>query len=472
MRFRDLLGILIISITLPIFFFKLGQSSLVSFDEAWYADIARNILKSGDFINLRWNGKAYTDHPPAGFWLMAVSLKLFGINEFSARAAQAFSGFLTSVFLYFLGKKLFNTWVGLFAALALSSSPWFIFRARSGNLDTILTMFFVLSILLAIFATENKRFLIPFSISMTLLFLTKTAVPFTIIPVIAFTFWRSKEVTLKDLFTPFGIFLGFFGGWFLYQQIKDPGFFGHYFKIGLPGVTSSTSVQENLALMKVYLHNGIGKWFWPGIISLILGILTLRKGFLVLVVFAVSFFVPFLTSAKGHIWQLIPLHPFMILAFFGFLWIAGDTLSFRIEKMSNTFFGKSHIKEMVICLRKPLLTLSVLLIFLYFYVPQIRRNWYEFIDIPAFVSDEAILSNKAGEFEEKFYVDEDFVPTAIFYSGKNVQQIRDEELKGIFEKDEPFVLITHQWRLDGEEISEKEYEIIKTDRDKILVKRN
>jgi 4-amino-4-deoxy-L-arabinose transferase-like glycosyltransferase len=428
-------------------------------------------LKRGDIVNLWWNGKAFTDHPPAGFWFIAISYRLLGISDFSARAVQAFSGILTLVFVFFLGKKLFNRLTGVLAALALSSSPWFIYRARSGNLDAILTMFFVLTVLLALYASKNRKLLIAFILSLSLLFLTKTAAPFTIIPVILLIFWRSKHIKFKDLFLALGIFLGIFGGWFLYQVSKDAGFFRHYFKIGLPGVESATSYLDNLALMKEYLHNGIGKWFWPGIISIFLGVFTFQKRFFILFIFFISFFLPFLTSSKGHIWQLIPLHPFIILAFFGFMWVVGDRISLWIETVARKLIKKKSIRKFFVLSRKPIFVLSVLVIFLYFYVPQAKRNWFEFIDIPAFVSDEAILSREASKFKEKFYIDEDFGPSAVFYSEKNVKQIRNEELQGLFESDERFVLITHQWRLDGAEIPKKEYEIIKTDRDKLLIKR-
>ena len=36
---------------------------------------------------------------------------------------------------------------------------------------------------------------------------------------------------------------------------------------------------------------------------------------------------------------------------------------------------------------------------------QTRRSWYEFIDIPAFVSDEAILSKEAGKYPYNFYIE-------------------------------------------------------------------
>ena len=48
---------------LPLFFYKLGQSSLTSYDEAWYGSIAKQIIQNGDLINLNWNGLDYIDHP-------------------------------------------------------------------------------------------------------------------------------------------------------------------------------------------------------------------------------------------------------------------------------------------------------------------------------------------------------------------------------------------------------------------------
>src|SRR3989344_2144571 len=116
----DFLAIFLLLFLSPLFFYKLGQSSLISFDEAWYADIARNILKSGDTINLTWNGRSFNDHPPAGFWLTALSYLIFGASEFSARFSSALLGLSTLITTYFLGKKLFNRVIGFASAIALS----------------------------------------------------------------------------------------------------------------------------------------------------------------------------------------------------------------------------------------------------------------------------------------------------------------------------------------------------------------
>ena len=185
-------ALVLIVISLPFFFYKLGQSSLVSWDEAWYAEIAKNINKTGNLFELYFNGSKYYDHPPFGFWMIALSQKIFGINEFGARAASAIFAIIAVIFLYLLGKEFFSKKVGFFSALALSSAPWFVYRARSGNLDIFLTALFVVTIYLAFKVANNKKYLLVFSLSLAFLFLTKTMVPFTIIPALIIIFFRSS----------------------------------------------------------------------------------------------------------------------------------------------------------------------------------------------------------------------------------------------------------------------------------------
>src|SRR3989344_7129093 len=201
----DCFAVLLILLSFPLFFYKLGQSSLVSFDEAWYAGIAKNILIKGNPFTLEWNGTAFTDHPPLGFWLMAISFAAFGINEFSARFVQASLGLSTLIIVYFLGKELFNKTIGFISGIALASSPWFLFRARSGNLDAILTFFFILSLYLSVSSSRNKKYLTPLGLSLVFLFLTKSLIPFIILVPIWIIFWG--KVKLTDLKQPLVLFL-------------------------------------------------------------------------------------------------------------------------------------------------------------------------------------------------------------------------------------------------------------------------
>lgn len=442
----DAIFLITIIFLLPIFFFKLGQSSLDNWDEAWYGAIAKNIVRSGDLIHLSWNGAPFTDHPPAGFWLMAIPLKLFGVSEFWVRFTSAICGVLSLVSLYLLGKVLVNPLVGYVSSVALSSATWFLYRARSGNLDVILTFFFLLTLLLGIKSKDNKKLLLPFIFSLGILLLIKTAVPFTIIPALVIVFWGIKFKRVEWILMLL-LLTCLIGGYFGYMILTSPGFLAHYLNIGLPGVHPSGFNSDNLFLMKKYLHNGIGKWFWPGIFSIGVGLFLGKKSFLILSIFFLTFFTPFLFSTKGHIWHLIPLYPFMILSFFSVFYLVLNRL----------------LKNKVL--------VNMIIIFVAFYISfiQIRTSWLQFINIPAYISDEAILSREAGKYTETFYIDGDFGPTAHFYSEKVVKKIANEELREIFNKDKSFVLITGQWRLDKELILASKYRTLKKDRDRMLI---
>lgn len=429
--------ILLTFLTLPLFFYKLGQSSLVSFDEAWYGGVAQNIIKTGDFLNLTWNGNPYNDHPPAGFWLMAASIKIMGDSEFAVRFPAALLGFLSLIIIYFLGKELFGSRVvGFASALALSSSFWFLFRTRSGNLDVTLTFFFLLTLLLAL-----KKILLPWSVSLTLLFLTKTLVPFTIIPSLFVIFGR------KFPWKYFFLSVTLFSIWLILNMIKNTNFINHYLGIGLPGVDVKTNYLDNFTLIKDYLHSGIGKWFWPGILSIFLSLFLRQKRFLILTIFFITLFTPFVFSQKGHIWHLIPLYPILILSFLGFFLII-------LQKI----------------IKNKIITSGILLgVVIYVSIFQIQIAWRQFIDIPPFISDEAILSREASKFNEPLFIDGDFQQAAIYYAKKNVKKISRDELKALFKNENKFLMITHRWRLDEANINSDKYQVIKADRDKILI---
>lgn len=457
----DFLLILLLILLSPLFFYKLGQSSLISWDEAWYGEIARNILRTGDLFRLSWNGDPYTDHPPFGFWLIAISFKIFGISEFWARFPSAISGLISVLITYLIGKELFNKWVGIASAVALPSAFWFLYRARSGNLDIFLTLMFLLAFYFALKSLKKSVFFIPFFVSLTFLVLTKTLVPLTILPMLLILFSKInwKKINWTYFFIGFLFFISLISFWWLTEKNYKSDFVSRYFMIGLPGVKLDSNYLENLKLTKEYLHSGIGKWFWPGVLSIFLGLFLFQRRFLILSVFSISFLTPFIFSGKGHIWHLIPVYPFLLLSFFGIFSFLGEIFQryFKIESLYPY-------------LSKVVFTLGIIFISLFFSFQQLKRSFYEFINIPAFVSDEEILSTEASKIDMELYIDgSNFQPAAVFYSGKKVDQIWEGGLLPLFKDKKSFLLITHLWRLDKYNINPKSYKILKTDRDKILI---
>ena len=58
--------------------------------DAVQAQIARNMLESGDWVTARLNGIAYLEKSPLIYWIMAASYKVFGVHDWAARLPLAF----------------------------------------------------------------------------------------------------------------------------------------------------------------------------------------------------------------------------------------------------------------------------------------------------------------------------------------------------------------------------------------------
>ena len=75
----------------PLVLYGLGRPGLTDPDEGRNAEVAREMIASGDLVTPTLNGARYLDKPPAFFWAVAASLRLFGIDEWSARLPSALS---------------------------------------------------------------------------------------------------------------------------------------------------------------------------------------------------------------------------------------------------------------------------------------------------------------------------------------------------------------------------------------------
>jgi len=141
-------------------FTKLWQGYLGG-DEACYALLSRQILRTGDWLVL--HHPAYTDwknfyeHPPLYMWVTALNFKLFGLSDFNAKLFSAACGFGTVIITYFAGKKLVNHEYGYYAAFILLTTEYFIDYARKARLEVPLTFFIILSFLFLILTLKDKR---------------------------------------------------------------------------------------------------------------------------------------------------------------------------------------------------------------------------------------------------------------------------------------------------------------------------
>lgn len=114
--------------------------------DATQAQIARNMLNSGDFVTARLNGVPYLEKSPLKYWLIAGAYRLFGVHDWAARLPIALSAialcWLTSRF----GAWAFGETAGLWAGLVLSTSVGLFLFTRILLSDVILTFTITLAL--------------------------------------------------------------------------------------------------------------------------------------------------------------------------------------------------------------------------------------------------------------------------------------------------------------------------------------
>lgn len=125
---------------------RLDVGSLLDWDESIYAQVAREMIQSNDWINLQHGYKPYFEKPPLLMWSIAAGFKLFGVSEFWARFPSALSGILVVLTTYLIGRTIHGKRTGLLAGLILLSSFGFVYESRNGTTNMVLTLFVFLGI--------------------------------------------------------------------------------------------------------------------------------------------------------------------------------------------------------------------------------------------------------------------------------------------------------------------------------------
>lgn len=133
-----LFGSVILLLCGYLFFFRLGGMALTDPDETFYAQTAREMLDRGEWATPYLYGKPQFEKPILFYWLVELSFRIFGVNEFAARFPSAVFAFLGVIVMYFLGKLLFNKRVGVFACLMLATNVEYVILSRACVTDMVL----------------------------------------------------------------------------------------------------------------------------------------------------------------------------------------------------------------------------------------------------------------------------------------------------------------------------------------------
>ena len=129
-----------------LFFLALGSMGLTDRDEGRNAEAGREMLETGDWISPTFNYEPRFAKPALVYWLMSLSYKWFGVDEFSARLPSAVFGLALILLQYLFLSRFYGALVGLFGALMLLLNIEIIGLSRMVLTDSVLIFLTTLSL--------------------------------------------------------------------------------------------------------------------------------------------------------------------------------------------------------------------------------------------------------------------------------------------------------------------------------------
>jgi 4-amino-4-deoxy-L-arabinose transferase-like glycosyltransferase len=221
--------IAIVAISVVTLLVGLGGLALIGPDEPRYAEVAREMFASGDYISTRLCGCLWFEKPALLYWCSAACYHLFGVGEFAARLPSAIAALVTVVGLYFWLREVTSHWIATASSIVLATSGLFIAYARVAAPDMLLTFSMTLS-LAAVFQVSNGRqaaklkYWVLFGLGLALAMLSKGLVGLAIVPIIAGSYALirrdSKWITVRGLLWTVLVFVVVAGIWYVPVTVR------------------------------------------------------------------------------------------------------------------------------------------------------------------------------------------------------------------------------------------------------------
>jgi 4-amino-4-deoxy-L-arabinose transferase-like glycosyltransferase len=234
---RDLI-ILFLTIGL-LFGIMLGNRPLSVPDEGRYVEISREMAATGDYITPRLNGVKYFEKPVLFYWLESLSVKLFGIREFTLRLWPALFALFGCFSVYVAGSMLYGRRAGLLAAGVLATNVLYYALSQAIILDMPVSIFLTAALLSFILGTREepglrrRLFMWGFFACAALATLTKGLIGI-LIPGMVIGAWivllnEWRVLRTMYLFSGSALFLAIAVPWHVLAGRANPEFYQFYF---------------------------------------------------------------------------------------------------------------------------------------------------------------------------------------------------------------------------------------------------
>ncbi len=205
----------------------LGGVHLFDWDEINFAESAREMILTGEYLTVQIDFVPFWQKPPLFVWMQVLSMKIFGINEFAARFPNVICGMLTLVVLFRTGRRIYDAEFGWIWVLSYIGSLLPFLYFKSGIIDPWFNLFIFTALLNMVFFLEAERGkkrwqnLVLSAVLLGLANLTKGPVSILLFGLTIAIFWFLHKFRLKILWSEilaFILILIVVGGlWFIIQ---------------------------------------------------------------------------------------------------------------------------------------------------------------------------------------------------------------------------------------------------------------
>lgn len=242
----------------------LGARTLVPTDEGRYAEMAREMLASGDWITTRLNGIKYFEKPPLQIWMTALAFKFFGLGEWQARLWTGLCGLSGIALTAVAGMRVFGRDTGFCAALILASMLFWSAMGHINTLDMGLAGGMTLSLCALLIAqtsptpsissTARRNWMMACWVGMALAVLSKgligLALPGAIL-IIYTLFARDWAIWKRlHLLSGLAVFALITVPWFVMVSLRNPEFPQFFF------------IHEHFQRFTSKVHHRVGPWYY------------------------------------------------------------------------------------------------------------------------------------------------------------------------------------------------------------------
>lgn len=217
----------------------LGAAGFWGVDEGRYAEIAREMVESGDWITPRLVYVKYFEKPPLLYWLTALSFKALGLSEFAGRLPVVLMGLLTLAAVGVLTGRRGPEPAGPVSVLVLSTCLLFFIMGRTLVTDMVLTAWYTVAMVCLFFAFGASRrragwWIVGLGLSLGLGFLAKGVVA-VVLPLATGAAYAvvKRRVPPAPLWAVIGATAGFLvivAPWFVLVSLRNPEFL-HFFVV-------------------------------------------------------------------------------------------------------------------------------------------------------------------------------------------------------------------------------------------------